>query len=92
MVEARPGQLARAQGGHQGVAVVQPGPGRVQEETPWRIAANWSAPIMPAVSAVTGACIETTSDLARSSPKWRGPGGVGVAGHDPHPHPCEAPL
>jgi hypothetical protein len=34
--------------------------------TPSRMAANWSVPIIPVVSGVTGACRETTSEIARS--------------------------
>ena len=57
------------------------------------IRANWSAPISPAVSGVTAACIDTTSASAsRSSSECVASGGVRVVGDDPHAEPLEPPL
>ena len=67
VVEAGGRDLPRPEGVDQGVGVVQAARAVLRKTTPSRMAANWSAPIIPVVSGVTGACMEITSERARSS-------------------------
>ena len=91
VVEAGRGHLARPQGIDQRVGVVERGPAELRKTTRARIAANWSAPIIPVVSGVTGAWSETTSAAraARRGRPWLV--GVRVVGDDLHAEPPEPP-